>query len=94
MLEHYSKMKNLLSIGDLSKKEVITIFKNVSILKKQKYNSSLKNKNIILLFQKPSTRTRVSFEVGINQLCGNPIVLNWNELQLGRGETIEDTAKV
>ena len=87
-------MKHLLSVGDFSEKEIFAIFRKTKLLKKQKYNSSLKNKNIALLFQKHSTRTRVSFEIGINQLGGHSIILNWNELQLGRGESVEDTAKV
>ncbi len=86
--------KDLLSMLDISKKELFYLFKLAKRLKKQKINNKLKNRNIILLFQKPSTRTRVSFEVGINQLGGKSVVLNWNELQLGRGEAIEDTARV
>ncbi len=54
----------------------------------------LSGKSIVLLFQKPSTRTRVSFEVAIDQLGGHPIILGWRESQLGRGETIADTARV
>lgn len=85
--------KDLLSINDLSKLDVERIFKLTDKLK-NKQTSDLKGKNIALIFQKPSTRTKVSFEVAINQLGGNAISLNWNELQLGREETVEDTARV
>ncbi|MBI1978704.1 MAG: ornithine carbamoyltransferase [Candidatus Aenigmarchaeota archaeon] len=86
-------MRDLLSVNDLSKSDVEKIFKLTDKLK-NKQTSYLKGKNIVLIFQKASTRTRVSFTVAINQMGGNAIVLNWNELQLGRGETIEDTARV
>ncbi len=86
-------MKDLLSINDLSKVDIEKIFELTDKLK-NKHTDYLKGKNIALIFQKPSTRTKVSFEVGINQLGGNAISLNWNELQLGRGETVEDTARV
>ena len=86
--------KSIIYVHDLNKKEILNILNLSKSLKKQRYNNKLKNKNIALIFQKPSTRTRVSFEVGINQLGGNSIVLNWNDLQLGREETVEDTVKV
>ncbi len=58
------------------------------------YAGSLAGKTIALIFEKPSTRTRVSFEVGVVQLGAHPVVLSSSELQLGRGETIEDTGRV
>lgn len=85
--------KDLLSIKDLSKPDVERIFKLTDKLKNKRTNH-LRDKNIVLIFQKSSTRTRVSFTVAINQMGGNAIVLNWDELQLGRGETIEDTTRV
>jgi len=87
------KGKDFLSLNDLTAGEIREIFDLTKKLKKEKFSDVLKGKTIILIFQKPSTRTRVSFEAGISQLGGKPIVLNWNELQLGRGETVEDTAR-
>jgi len=54
----------------------------------------LAGKNIAMIFQKPSTRTRVSFEVAVQHLGGLAIILDWSQLQLGRGETVADTARV
>ncbi len=54
----------------------------------------LAGKNVAMIFQKPSTRTRVSFEVAVQHLGGHAIVLDWSQLQLGRGETVADTARV
>lgn len=60
----------------------------------ENYRSSLAGKALAMIFQKPSTRTRVSFQVGIQQLGGYAIVLSNDEIQIGRGETIADTARV
>lgn len=56
--------------------------------------STLRGKTVAMLFEKPSTRTRVSFQVAVSELGGSPLPLSSNELQLGRGETISDTAQV
>ena len=58
------------------------------------HDKPLEGKQFGMIFEKPSTRTRVSFEVGIHQLGGTPIVLSANDMQLGRGETVADTARV
>jgi len=86
-------MKHLLSIKDLTKNEIETIFSLADKLKNKNFGF-LKGKNIILLFSKPSTRTRVSFEVAINQLGGNAIYMDASTSQSSRGETVADTAKV
>jgi ornithine carbamoyltransferase len=65
-------------------------------LKKERYQheDTLKGKTLAMIFEKPSTRTRISFGVAISELGGNPLYIASSEMQLGRGETVEDTAKV
>lgn len=91
------KSKDLLTLNELSKSELLEIINNAIKLKKDlKRRVSkplLKNKTLAMIFQKPSTRTRVSFEAGMFQLGGHALNLSADELQLKRGETIEDTAK-
>jgi ornithine carbamoyltransferase len=89
--------KDLLSLSDLRADEIGRILRLASKLKKQhkagRNRPVLRGKSLGMLFQKPSTRTRVSFEVGMNQLGGDAVYLSMNDIQLSRGESIEDTAK-
>ncbi|MBZ4646637.1 MAG: ornithine carbamoyltransferase [Petroclostridium sp.] len=91
-------MKHLLSIHDLTVDEVQNILKLAEKLKYEQKNGIqhhlLKGKTLGMIFTKSSTRTRVSFEVGMYQLGGYPLFLSSNDIQLGRGETIYDTANV
>ena len=88
--------KDFLTLLDLSSDEIEKLIERAVELKAGKDSSScpLIGKSIGLLFDKTSTRTRISFQTGIYQLGAQPIYINKNELQLGRGESIEDTAKV
>jgi len=92
------KGRSLLSLTDFSIDEIILILdladKFKDQYKKNIFKNSLENKNIALIFQKPSTRTRISFEVAIRDLGGHSIYLSSKDLQLARGESIHDTAKV
>jgi ornithine carbamoyltransferase len=89
--------KSLASLYDLTKEEIEQILKTSELLKFQilrgQEHPLLKGKTLAMIFEKPSTRTRVSFEVGIWQLGGYALYLSATDLQLGRGETIADTAR-
>ncbi|HEY7733778.1 MAG TPA: ornithine carbamoyltransferase, partial [Nitrososphaera sp.] len=89
--------KDVLSIADLTTSEINLILSLAAKLKKEhrtgRARQLLKGKTLGMIFQKPSTRTRVSFEVGMYQLGGSAIYLSTNDIQLSRGETIDDTAK-
>ncbi|MEM3403711.1 MAG: ornithine carbamoyltransferase [Nitrososphaeria archaeon] len=92
------KGKHVLSLMEFSSKEVLDVLELSERLKRKRRNGVypllLKNKTLISIFMKPSTRTRISFNEAMNELGGHCIDLTANELQLGRGETIEDTARV
>ena len=86
------RTKHLLMLMELNDKEIANLLSLASKLKK-KNKQLLKNKVLAMIFQKPSTRTRVSFETAMFELGGHAINLSMNEIQLSRGETIEDTAR-
>src|SRR5579875_3590644 len=91
--------RDLISITDLSKQEILDLLELTAYLKKLskigvKNLNYLADKKIALMFQKHSTRTRSSFSVAIHELGSIPYYFSWNEMQIARGETVEDTAKV
>jgi ornithine carbamoyltransferase len=85
---------NLISIKNLTKQQIQKIYSLVPKYTTKETIHELKDKYIGLIFEKPSTRTRISFEVGIQQLGGVPIELDEKQLQISRGETIKDTANI
>jgi ornithine carbamoyltransferase len=91
------KTKDLLTLSELTPKEFLGLIDSSIKLKKELEKNTnkpiLKNKTLTMIFQKPSTRTRVSFEIGMLQLGGHAINLSSNDMQLSRGESVEDTAK-
>lgn len=89
-------MKHLLSLEDVSKEEMLGIIELAGDIKAnpQKYREAMKDKTLLMIFEKPSLRTRVSFEVGMTQMGGHAIYYNIATSPLGKKETIEDTAKV
>jgi ornithine carbamoyltransferase len=88
--------RNFLSMDDLSPDELAVLLERAAKLKADPGQAAgrLAGMSVAMIFEKPSTRTRVSFEVGIAQLGAHPVALSSSELQLGRGETIEDTGRV
>src|SRR5687768_2897033 len=89
-------MHHYLSVDDLSTAELPDLLDLAAALKRDRgaHAGALTGRSIALIFENPSTRTRVSFEVGVSQLGAHAVVLSSTELQLGRGETIEDTGRV
>ncbi len=91
-------MKHLLKLSDWSAEEITAVLDMADQLKYEKKNGiphkHLEGKSLGMIFEKSSTRTRVSFEVGMYELGGNPLFLSSADLQIGRGEPVEDTARV
>ncbi len=91
-------MKHLLKLGDLSREEILSILNLADQLKYERKNGIatdyLKGKKLGMIFEKASTRTRISFEVGMTELGGTALFLSNRDLQIGRGEPVEDTARV
>jgi ornithine carbamoyltransferase len=88
--------RHLLSSDDLTVAEQAALLARAGELKKSRreHQRSLEGRSVAMIFEKPSTRTRVSFEVALAELGAHPVVLKTDEVQLGRGETIPDTARV
>lgn len=90
--------KHFINLDDLSNHDLTQIIKQAITLKKQhklgEINKTLEHKTLAMIFDKPSTRTRVSFEAGMNQLGGRALFLSDKDIQLGRGEPIIDSAIV
>jgi len=88
---------NLISISDLTKNQIFSILNSAEAFKQSRGRSRdrpMAGKSLAMIFEKPSTRTRVSLEVAFEELGGHALYLSAGELQLGRGETIADTARV
>jgi ornithine carbamoyltransferase len=89
-------MKHLLSLEKMGRADMDAVFAGVPVFKANRaaHARPLAGQTWAMMFSKASTRTRVSFEVGIHELGGRPLFLNANDIQLGRGELIKDTARV
>ena len=92
------KTRHFLNLADYSAEAVLNLLKRSSEMKRgipgKGPSRPLEGRCIGMIFEKPSTRTRVSFDVGVHQLGGHAIFLNWADIQVGRGEPIRDTARV
>ena len=92
------RVRHFLSLGDYSREEILSLIKRSSEMKSQTpgtgFPMPLKGRTVGMIFEKPSTRTRVSFDVGVHQLGGHSVFLNPRDIQIGRGEPIRDTARV
>lgn len=88
------KGRHLLTWKDYDREEIVYLLERALEMKEQPLSEALAQKTLAMIFEKSSTRTRVSFEVGMTQLGGKAIHLNSRDMQLGRGETISDTSEV
>jgi ornithine carbamoyltransferase len=88
------KSKDLLSVADLSRDDVLLLIHNAIALKNEGWSSLLDRKVLVLLFEKPSLRTRVSFEIAMRQLGGHSLYLSPEEVGLGKRESVADVAQV
>ncbi len=90
-----NRFKHFLNLDEISKNDINLILSESHKIKKKSSDHTFKKKKILaMIFEKPSTRTRVSFEVGMKQLNGDVVILDHADSQLGRGESLEDTIKV
>ncbi|MBF0272084.1 MAG: ornithine carbamoyltransferase [Magnetococcales bacterium] len=98
MTTTHSTKRDLLTFDDLSAQEIRRLFQRTALLKKARNagrnEPTLQGRTLGMIFEKPSTRTRVSFETGMFQLGGQALFLSSQEIQLGRGETLSDSARV
>ncbi|MFA5452332.1 MAG: ornithine carbamoyltransferase, partial [Candidatus Methanomethylophilaceae archaeon] len=87
--------RNIISVLDM-KDDMPELVDLAIKLKKERghHGAPLQGKTLAMIFEKPSTRTRISFDVAISELGGHPLYISSNEMQMGHGETVEDTAKV
>ncbi|MCX6676244.1 MAG: ornithine carbamoyltransferase, partial [Methanothrix sp.] len=87
---------NLLSISDLSQEQILRLIDSAEAFRVRRadHGDPLRGRSLAMIFEKPSTRTRVSLEVAASELGAHALYLSAGELQLGRGETIADTARV